>query len=91
MVVKEVTLYASESEDSESEGEEEIAALGAIPEEAKRRAIYKTDGMHECLEEFMWTDGAPWSETLIVTSEEPTEIPDVHDDLNRELAFYNQV
>jgi hypothetical protein len=25
-----------------------------------------------------------------VTSEEPTAVPNVHDDLNRELAFYNQ-
>jgi hypothetical protein len=25
-----------------------------------------------------------------VTSEQPTAVPNVHDDLNRELAFYNQ-
>jgi rRNA-processing protein EBP2 len=65
--------------------------MGMMPEDAKRERIYKADGMHEALEEFGWTDGAPWIETLIVTSAEPTEIPDVHDDLNRELAFYNQV
>ncbi|KAI9008811.1 eukaryotic rRNA processing protein EBP2-domain-containing protein [Phycomyces nitens] len=32
----------------------------------------------------------PFSETLVVTSEEPLDLYDVHDDLARENAFYNQ-
>lgn len=32
----------------------------------------------------------PFSEHMSLTTDEPTEIPDVEDDLNRELAFYKQ-
>jgi hypothetical protein len=71
------------------EDDEELVAASANGPTGRPR-IYKTEGLHERLEEFQWTDGAPWTETLIVTSELPTEVPNVHDDLNRELAFYNQ-
>jgi len=32
----------------------------------------------------------PWIETLDITTEEPTTVENVHDDLQRELAFYSQ-
>ncbi|KAG0165250.1 rRNA-processing protein and EBNA1-binding protein ebp2 [Apophysomyces sp. BC1034] len=32
----------------------------------------------------------PWIETLTVTSSKPVEVEDVHDDMARELAFYQQ-
>lgn len=32
----------------------------------------------------------PWIETLTVTSSKPIEIPDIKDDMARELAFYEQ-
>jgi len=32
----------------------------------------------------------PFSETLLVTTPEPIVIPDIHDDLTRELTFYKQ-
>lgn len=38
-----------------------------------------------------WTGQQPWEEGLVVTSLEPTAVADVDDDLERELAFYNQV
>lgn len=65
-------------------------ASKATTSHAADDACVQTEGLHERLEEFQWTDGAPWTETLIVTSQEPTVVPNVHDDLNRELAFYNQ-
>lgn len=40
-------------------------------------------------EEFKLKD-LPWIETMAVTSTEPIELEDVHDDLKRELAFYQQ-
>jgi rRNA-processing protein EBP2 len=40
-------------------------------------------------EEFKLKD-LPWIETMAVTSSQPIELEDVHDDLNRELAFYQQ-
>ncbi|KAI8578108.1 hypothetical protein K450DRAFT_249076 [Umbelopsis ramanniana AG] len=40
-------------------------------------------------EEFRLKD-LPWIETMAVTSTEPIELEDVHDDLKRELAFYQQ-
>ncbi|RPA90681.1 Ebp2-domain-containing protein [Choiromyces venosus 120613-1] len=32
----------------------------------------------------------PFTETLLITTPEPIAIPDIHDDLSRELAFYKQ-
>lgn len=32
----------------------------------------------------------PWIETMSVTSSKPIEIPDIQDDMARELAFYQQ-
>lgn len=32
----------------------------------------------------------PFSETLLITTPEPIAIPDIHDDLTRELTFYKQ-
>ncbi|CAM0141132.1 rRNA-processing protein EBP2 [Umbelopsis sp. WA50703] len=40
-------------------------------------------------EEFKLKD-LPWIEIMSVTSSEPIELDDVHDDLKRELAFYQQ-
>lgn len=50
-----------------------------------------TDGLHEKLEDIAWIDEQPWRESLVVTGAETTVVEDVDDDLERELAFYNQV
>eukprot|EP00887_Chlorella_sp_A99_P000133 scaffold16.g133.t1 len=56
----------------------------------EREPIYNTDAMHDKLEDIGWTDQAAWEETLALTSAAPTEVANVDDDLERELAFYNQ-
>eukprot|EP00239_Pterosperma_sp_CCMP1384_P001985 CAMPEP_0197852374 /NCGR_PEP_ID=MMETSP1438-20131217/20422_1 /TAXON_ID=1461541 /ORGANISM="Pterosperma sp., Strain CCMP1384" /LENGTH=266 /DNA_ID=CAMNT_0043466397 /DNA_START=126 /DNA_END=922 /DNA_ORIENTATION=- len=79
--------------DSEDELEAEMAALGATDEdaeEAKKRAIYNSEGLHECLEEIGWEESHHWNELQVVSAKVPTDVPDVDDDLNRELSFYNQ-
>ncbi|GLC34406.1 hypothetical protein PLESTB_000731900 [Pleodorina starrii] len=55
-----------------------------------RQAIYNVDAMHEKLEDIGWTSEVDWDETLAVTTEQPTVVENVEDDLARELAFYNQ-
>jgi hypothetical protein len=49
-----------------------------------------TDALHEKLEDISWTDSQPWRESLVITSGAPTEVEDIDNDLERELAFYNQ-
>eukprot|EP00879_Flechtneria_rotunda_P012238 GHRR01012780.1.p1 GENE.GHRR01012780.1~~GHRR01012780.1.p1 ORF type:complete len:278 (+),score=128.67 GHRR01012780.1:234-1067(+) len=48
------------------------------------------DGMHDKLEDIAWVDEQPWEESLVITAAAPTQVTDVDDDLERELAFYNQ-
>jgi len=50
-----------------------------------------SDGLHDKLEDIAWIDEQPWRESLAITSQGPTEVADIDDDLERELAFYNQV
>lgn len=38
-----------------------------------------------------WTEEAAWDETLALTSDAPVALQNTEDDLERELAFYNQV
>jgi rRNA-processing protein EBP2 len=49
------------------------------------------DALHEKLEDIAWVEEQGWEESLVVTGKEPTQVADVDDDLERELAFYNQV
>lgn len=55
-----------------------------------REVIYNADVLHEKLEDFGWSEQERWEETLVITGEAPTTIANVEDDLERELAFYNQ-
>jgi hypothetical protein len=41
--------------------------------------------------DFQWAEGVPWIETMVCVTDDNPDIPDVHNDLERELAFYNQV
>ena len=45
----------------------------------------------EALEEIAWPEDLPWDEAQAVVGEAPTAVQNVDDDLERELAFYNQV
>ena len=68
------------------------AALGLTGAKShEREAIYNTEGIHDKLEEIAWTDEVAWVETQALTCGETEQLEDVEDDLQRELAFYNQV
>ena len=68
-----------------------LRTAGLAREAARKARAYDAGGLHEALEEVGWTAGAPWDEALTVTAPEAGAGPvAVHDDLARELAFYNQ-
>ena len=71
-------------DDFEGEGSEEESPA------AERESIYNVDVLHEKLEDFGWSEQERWVETQVVTSAEPVSVSNVEDDLERELAFYNQ-
>lgn len=72
--------------DEEEDGEGEQG--GAQP--AQRPAIYNVDAIHDKLEDIGWAEEAAWDETLALTSAAPVALQNTEDDLERELAFYNQ-
>lgn len=74
-----------EEDEEEGDGEEE----GAAPQ--RRPAIYNVEVLHDKLEDVGWSEEAAWDETLALTAAEPTAVGNPEDDLERELAFYNQV
>lgn len=51
----------------------------------------RADALHGKLEDISWIEEQPWEESLVITAAQPTQVSDVDDDLERELAFYNQV
>lgn len=52
--------------------------------------INNKDGLRDKLEDFRWPVGLPWLETQVLDATKSQTIDDIHDDLERELAFYNQ-
>lgn len=90
------TFFASDAmagidEDDISDSSEDEAEAQPTAGQAKRPAIYNTDGLHEKLEDFGWSDQVDWLHTLAVTVSGSDEEPvDVENDLARELAFYTQ-
>lgn len=67
------------------------AAVAAASDRPQRARINNTEALQEALEEIAVPEDLPWDELLVVTGEAPTEVGNVDDDLERELAFYNQV
>ena len=87
---------SSEEDDSDSELELEMRALAesqasrnAVAEEPKRKGpkgINDEPALIQAREDI--ARNFPWVETLHVTSVAPSIVPDVHDDIQRELALY---
>lgn len=94
----------SEDEDEDEEmgtddEDEDIALsdLDSVASEDKediipyqRLTINNTAALTKAYKSFALSSKLPFSENQVVVSEAPTEIEDVEDDLNRELAFYKQ-
>lgn len=64
--------------------------MAAASGRRQRPRINNLDALQEVLEEIAVPEELPWDEHLVVTGEVPTAVADVEDDLERELAFYNQ-
>jgi hypothetical protein len=54
-----------------------------------RPPIFEADALHEALEDFAWAVPSQWTETQVITLPTTASVPDVHDDMARELAFYS--
>lgn len=91
----------NEDEDDEAEEEEEdipLSDLDSVASEDKedviphqRLTINNTSALLAGLNRIQLPySKLPFSEYMSITSDEPVDIPDVEDDLNRELAFYKQ-
>ncbi|KAL9532248.1 putative rRNA-processing protein [Sphaerulina musiva] len=85
--------------EEEDEDEEDIALsdLESLASEDKedvvphqRLTINNTAALARSLKSFALPASLPFSAVQAITSEDPVDIPDVEDDLNRELAFYRQ-
>ncbi|EMF13480.1 eukaryotic rRNA processing [Sphaerulina musiva SO2202] len=85
--------------EEQDEDEEDIALsdLESLASEDKedvvphqRLTINNTAALARSLKSFALPASLPFSAVQAITSEDPVDIPDVEDDLNRELAFYRQ-
>ena len=56
----------------------------------QRLTINNTAALLRAVKSFALSSKLPFSENQTIVSDAPTEIPDIDDDLNRELAFYKQ-
>jgi rRNA-processing protein EBP2 len=98
-------ITSSEEEDNENEeitpeqneedDDEEVLEMMAFMNVMKEKKGEKREFIdnHEALirlEKEMNLDHLPWVELQTVTSSKPIQLKDVNDDLNRELAFYQQ-
>ncbi|KAH3758156.1 rRNA processing protein Ebp2 [Pelomyxa schiedti] len=54
------------------------------------RTVNNVKGLKKTLREMSISEGAPWGETLVVTSEAPNKVERIDDDQERELTFYAQ-
>ncbi|PSC74922.1 putative rRNA-processing EBP2-like protein [Micractinium conductrix] len=79
---------AAAGSDGEEEEEGGSEQGGAAP--AQRQAIYNVEVIHDKLEDISWSEEAAWEESLALTRAAPTAVANPENDLERELAFYNQ-
>ncbi|KAG9686639.1 Ebp2-domain-containing protein, partial [Aureobasidium melanogenum] len=91
-------LDEDEGEDDEEEDEDiALSDLESVASEDKgdiiphqRLTINNTAALLRAVKSFALSSKLPFSENQTIVSDAPTEIPDIDDDLNRELAFYKQ-
>ncbi|KAG9696698.1 Ebp2-domain-containing protein, partial [Aureobasidium melanogenum] len=91
-------LDEDEEEDDEEEDEDiALSDLESVASEDKgdiiphqRLTINNTAALLRAVKSFALSSKLPFSENQTIVSDAPTEIPDIDDDLNRELAFYKQ-
>lgn len=76
---------------SDSSNDEAELAPFRLENIKDRPPIFDAEALHDALEEFGWSDPADWTQTQVVTlaSGASASVPDIHDDMARELAFYN--
>ncbi|KAF2723630.1 Ebp2-domain-containing protein [Polychaeton citri CBS 116435] len=88
-----------EDDDADEDEDEDIplSDIESLDEEEKgdvipyqRLTINNTAALTRSLKSFSLPPNTPFAAAQAVTSAEPVTIPDVEDDLNRELAFYKQ-
>jgi rRNA-processing protein EBP2 len=90
-----------EDEEEEDEDEEEedvpLSDLDSVASDEKgdiiphqRLTINNTAALLRAVKSFALSSKLPFSENQVIVSDTGTEIPDIDDDLNRELAFYKQ-
>ncbi|KAN0047886.1 hypothetical protein ACTA71_002274 [Dictyostelium dimigraforme] len=94
---EEVLDESGEPVDSENEMDREEKKQQQLQQEQEiklmrqKYVVNDIEGMKNKLRDFKLSSGkAPWVHTLAVTSQTPLEIADIHDDFNREIAFYKQ-
>ncbi|CAK1364581.1 unnamed protein product [Cercospora beticola] len=95
----EIENDAAEDDEDDEEDEEDIplSDLESLASEDKedvvphqRLTINNTAALARSLKSIALPADLPFSAVQAITSEEPVQIADVEDDLNRELAFYRQ-
>ncbi|KAI4717632.1 Ebp2-domain-containing protein [Aureobasidium sp. EXF-10727] len=89
-----------DDEDDEDDEEDEDIALSDLESVAsedkgdiiphQRLTINNTAALLRAVKSFALSSKLPFSENQVIVSDAPTDIPDIDDDLNRELAFYKQ-
>ncbi|KAG9519665.1 Ebp2-domain-containing protein, partial [Aureobasidium melanogenum] len=91
-------LDEDEEEDDDEEDEDiALSDLESVASEDKgdiiphqRLTINNTAALLRAVKSFALSSKLPFSENQTIVSDAPTEITDIDDDLNRELAFYKQ-
>lgn len=88
-----------DDDEDDDEEDEDIALsdLESVASEDKgdiiphqRLTINNTAALLRAVKSFALSSKLPFSENQVIVSDAPTDIPDIDDDLNRELAFYKQ-
>ncbi|KAI4739558.1 Ebp2-domain-containing protein [Aureobasidium sp. EXF-12298] len=86
-----------EEDDDEEDDDIALSDLESVASEDKgdiiphqRLTINNTAALLRAVKSFALSSKLPFSENQTIVSDAPTEIPDIDDDLNRELAFYKQ-
>lgn len=76
---------------SDSSNDEAELAPFRLENIKDRPPIFDAEALHDALEEFGWSQPADFAQTQVVTlaSTAQESVPDIHDDMARELAFYN--